>query len=155
MPGALALDLSSHTGWAVEGGPSGVLDLKPYAHDLGRMGYIFHTWLADRLTDGCRALIIERPFIGVASDTAMLPGHLAFVAHTVAYVHATPRFEVAPSSWRKVVLGKGNMKRDDAKKAAIQWCRDHGHSPKDDNEAAALCLLEWWRQTRPDKELAA
>lgn len=150
----LALDLSDRTGWAIEGGPSGVLDLKPYAYDLGRLGYVFHTWLADHL-DGCAALVIERPYVGVASETAMRPGHLAFVAHTVAYVHAVPRFEVAPSSWRKVVLSNGKMSRKEAKAAAIKWALDHGHTPQDDNHADALCLIEWWRQTRPDLEMAA
>lgn len=149
----LALDLSSKTGWAFEGGPSGVLDLKPYAYDLGYMGFVFHKWLADRL-DGCRALIIERPYIGIVSETAMLPGHLAFVAHTVAYAHAVPRYEVSPSVWRKVVFGNGRMKRAEAKAAAMQWCRANGYEPADDNDADARCLIEWWRVTRPDLEAA-
>jgi Holliday junction resolvasome RuvABC endonuclease subunit len=92
-------------------------------------------------------VVIERPFAAGKSDLANLPGHLVFIAHEQAFAWKLAREEVTPGQWRKAVLGSGKMKRTEAKKAALAWCRDRGLSPRDDNAAEALCLLRWFEMT--------
>lgn len=141
----MSLDPSSKTGWALSTGQSGVFDLTD-SLDLGETVWRFQQWLAGKITTHrVRRLIVERPFIITRSESALLPGHLAAAAHAVAHGHEVEREEVSPPTWRKVVLGNGGLSTSEAKKAAIRWCQLNGYKPADDNEAEAICILEYLR----------
>ncbi|MBE0532640.1 MAG: hypothetical protein IH626_17590 [Rhodospirillales bacterium] len=144
---ALALDISSKTGWASSEGRSGVLDLSGHLDDFGKLGFNFRMDLVDLFRDTTPdVVVIERPFAAGKSDLARLPAHLVFVAHETAFGWRIARAEVTPGQWRKAILGNGGMKRTEAKKAALAWCRSRGLSPRDDNEADALAILAWWER---------
>ena len=134
-PGIAALDIAQVTGWACSDLRSGIVDLTHY-EDHATKGMVFEGWLKNEIGH-CSAWIIERP-MGFGSNVYTVNG-LVWTAHMTAKRLNIPRAEVTASTWRKAILGKGNAN----KAAAIKWCRDNGHNPADDNEAEALCILEW------------
>lgn len=134
-PVIAALDIAQKTGWACSNGRSGVVDLTLY-DDHATKGLVFAAWLTNELGYATR-WIIERP-LGFGGNVYTVNG-LVWTAHMTAKQLNIPRFEVQANVWRKMVLGNGNAKKADA----IKWCKDNGHSPEDDNEAEALCILEY------------
>jgi hypothetical protein len=54
-------------------------------------------------------------------------------------------WEVDPRTWRREMFGTGRMKREQAKDAALHYCRRHGWMPPDDNAAEAIMLVQWYR----------
>lgn len=46
-------------------------------------------------------------------------------------------------SWRKAVLGKGNLDRASAKRAAAKVCAWRRWDAKDDDQAEAACIFMW------------
>ena len=140
-----AFDIAQVTGWACSDGRSGIVDLTLY-DDHATKGLVFARWLETELRRAT-LWVIERP-LGFGSNIYTTNG-LVFTAHMTAKRLNIPRAEVTAPVWRKAVLGKGNAKKADA----IKWCRDNGHEPEDDNEAEALCILEW--ALRGPKQVAA
>ncbi len=150
----LTLDISQRVGWAITDGPSGVLDLRPYSLDFGRVGRVFADWLADQFVvhTPIKYVVIERPFSRAWTPAVYQQNGLVFTAHHVAERYDIARREVAPASWRKVVFGNGRMKTAEAKEAAIAFAKSQGVEPEDDNHADAVCLLEWAKKELCDAD---
>ena len=138
----LALDIAKRVGWASPQ-DSGVADFSAL-DDWGELAFKFQDWLHDRLQFcNVKVLVLERPFLAAKSDNAMIPSHMTWTAHQVAYEFSISRCEVPPSTWRKDLLGAA-MRRTEAKAKSVEWCHQHGFDPIDDNEADAICLLNWY-----------
>lgn len=58
-----------------------------------------------------------------------------------AGLHPLPILELHPSSWRKLVYGKGNMKRSVAKETAIKYAEDKGYKVENDDQAESFGLV--------------
>ena len=106
----LALDPGVRTGFASEDGYSGVYDCTPYRADLGSAAALFADWL-EAILPGVTLLAIERPFFHRHAPDASLTEWLIAHAHSVAWQKAIPRTEVAASSVRSWLLGKGLGRR--------------------------------------------
>jgi hypothetical protein len=46
-------------------------------------------------------------------------------------------------TWRKAILGRGDLRTDEAKRAARAYCRLAGWTPQNDDEAEAACIWAW------------
>lgn len=47
-----------------------------------------------------------------------------------------PVFLMAPSQWKKAIIGNGNASKD----AYCEWAKDQGYTFSNDDEAAAICI---------------
>jgi Holliday junction resolvasome RuvABC endonuclease subunit len=96
--------------------------------------------IADR---GIEAVVLEAPLPRQARDTqelARLLIGLAAVAQMVTFeCGLPPAREEFPKNVRKLVLGRGDAKKEHV----MQWCRGMGWNPADDNAGDALALLRW------------
>ncbi len=103
----LALDIATKTGWAsyVDGvTESGVLDLKPYNDDYGKMSEHWTGWLDWAFDEMSPELLV--------CETTLSHGHAAYVliglawdAQHVAFGWKVPRVTVAPSTLKKFITG--------------------------------------------------
>lgn len=146
----LALDVAAQTGWATNHKgivESGMFDCG--TDDLGETGARFRR-LLDDLLPWNEMVVIEAPFsVKRTLQSARCDG-LVMIAHQMSYSARIPRTEVHAGTWRKRILGKGNLKRSEAKKLALIWARAQGFKPKDDNEAEALAILTWALETQAE-----
>ena len=142
----LALDLGSHTGWALhhlDGNiTSGTEHFKPHRFEGGGMRYLrFKHWLTEikACADGVSAIYFEEVRSHMGVDAAHAYG--GFLATLTAWCehHNIPYQGVPVGTIKKHATGKGNAGKDEMIVAA----RARGYSPVDDNEADALALLDW------------
>lgn len=163
----LALDIATKTGWALYGKDmelphhDSVL-LKTPNHDNGTAGnrlrkLILAKHQAFGLTEIIREAVhipapqrIRDPGTGkwtikhkVSPEIVYRLIGLGFIVDCVADELGIPSWDVEKPTWRKEILGRGNLKTDDAKKRATDYCRQHGWHPADDNAAEALCILDY------------
>ncbi|NJM13397.1 MAG: hypothetical protein HC889_17365 [Synechococcaceae cyanobacterium SM1_2_3] len=165
----LALDTSTHTGWAHDVGaddaPSGeveygTLDLSGWRPAVvGRsyvqlLDFVMHKCAAARITH----VIIEKPlnvyahagFQGTKArkdpDLAAALMGFVVVAETAARKAGCQCFTVAPETVRAGFLGRGRGKPKDPKTAVTVACRQMGWKPRDDNQADALAT--WFYSKR-------
>jgi hypothetical protein len=131
----LALDIATKCGWATSDEMSGTKDFTQY-DDFADVAIAFECWLKDEFSHATQ-WVIERPF-GTGTRAYTVNG-MVWTAHKAGRQLDIPRTEIAPSSWRKAVLGNGRAKKADA----IKWCQDQGINTIDDNHAEALCILRW------------
>ncbi len=140
----LALDLATHTGWAV--GPrgrraaaSGVLKL-PAPVSWGAPMCALIDWAADTCTVFDVAEIwleAAMPASRQVNDrSARLAFYLAGAMHTFGYRRDVPIREAHAATVRARVVGNGRAKKDDV----AAWCRAQGYAPADHNAADALAL---------------
>lgn len=55
--------------------------------------------------------------------------------------------DIQPAKWRKEILGNGNLKREEAKKQAVEFAQSLGYEGDSDDEADAICLAEYGIRT--------
>lgn len=146
MKKILALDLGTNTGWALKSDDkvivSGVQCFKPGRFDGGGMRFLqFRRWLSEikNSVDGISEVYFEevRNHCGVDASHAY-GGFLAILTAWCEH-HRVPYQGVPVGTIKKHATGKGNAKKDAMIAAAVAM----GHQPADDNEADALCLLDY------------
>ena len=142
----LALDLRTHTGWALHHMDgtitSGTEHFKPQRFEGGGMRYLrFKRWLTEikQVGDGIAAVYFEEVRRHAGVDAAHAYG--GFLATLTAWCehHQIPYQGVPVGTIKKHATGKGNAGKDEMLAAA----RARGFMPADDNEADALALLHW------------
>jgi hypothetical protein len=142
----LALDLGTHTGWALrqrDGGiASGTQHFAPSRFEGGGMRFLrFKHWLTEikQTADGLDAVFFEEVRRHVGVDAAHAYG--GFLAHLTAWCehHGIPYRGVPVGTIKKHATGKGNAD----KQAMIAFAKIKGFGLADDNEADALALLDW------------
>jgi Holliday junction resolvasome RuvABC endonuclease subunit len=147
----LALDLGSHTGWALHQLDStitsGTEHFKPQRFEGGGMRFLrFKRWLAELLTTSghINAVYFEEVRRHAGVDAAHAYG--GFMGHLTAWCehHNIPYQGVPVGTIKKHATGKGNAGKDEMI-ASVQL---RGHTPCDDNEADALALLHWAIETQ-------
>lgn len=142
----LALDLSTHTGWALgrpfEQPQHGVWELGKMSN-LGRCFSCLAAKLEDAISvhqpDAC---IIEAPLPQQDRDSQQLARlliGLAAVAEMIAFERETPITEQFPKEVRKLVFGTASVD----KTYIVNWCRGQGWPVVNDNDADALVLLRY------------
>lgn len=140
----LSLDLGTTTGWAIcdknKDITSGTISFKPSRFEGGGMRYLrFAKWLEEtqQTFDKIDIVYFEavRRHLGV--DAAHAYG--GFLASLTSWCekNTIPYEGVPVGTIKKFIAGKGNASKEEVITAVV----DHGHSPKDDNEADALALL--------------
>ena len=146
LTAVLALDLGTHTGWALwqadRSITSGTTHFAPQRFEGGGMRYLrFKRWLTEikETTDGLDAVFFEEVRRHAGVDAAHAYG--GFMAHLTAWCehHQIPYQGVPVGTIKKHATGKGNASKADMTAAM----RARGFSPTDDNEADALALLGW------------
>ena len=146
MNSILALDLGTHTGWALrhlDGSIiSGTEHFKPQRFEGGGMRYLrFRRWLTEikQIGDGITAVYFEEVRRHVGVDAAHAYG--GFLATLTAWCehHQIPYQGVPVGTIKKHATGKGNASKDEM----VACARMRGFLPADDNEADALALLHW------------
>lgn len=142
----LALDLGTHTGWALyqrDGTiTSGTEHFTPRRFEGGGMRFLrFKRWLNElrNATGEIHAVFFEEVRRHAGVDAAHSYG--GFMSHLTAWCeqHRIPYQGVPVGTIKKHATGKGNASKEDMVTAA----RKRGHDPGDDNEADALALLHW------------
>ncbi|MBL8419793.1 MAG: hypothetical protein JNK92_04075 [Dechloromonas sp.] len=142
----LALDLGTHTGWAIhqlDGTiTSGTEHFTPKRFEGGGMRYLrFKRWLNEILSSSqhINTVFFEEVRRHAGVDAAHAYG--GFMGHLTAWCeqHNIPYQGVPVGTIKKHATGKGNAGKDEMIAAAIK----RSHAPGDDNEADALALLHW------------
>jgi Holliday junction resolvasome RuvABC endonuclease subunit len=140
----LALDLGTHTGWAIaesDSISSGSQSFQPKRFEGGGMRFLkFKRWLSELKGEGTLVTVYfeeVRRHMGV--DAAHCYG--GFLAVMTAWCEAReiPYQGVPVGTIKKFFTGKGNAD----KTAMVSEARRRGHRVTDDNEADALALLMW------------
>ena len=147
----LALDLGTHTGWALQQRDgtitSGTEQFSPRRFEGGGMRYLrFKRWLNEiRNHSGeINAVFFEEVRRHAGVDAAHAYG--GFMGHLTAWCeqHNIPYQGVPVGTIKKHATGKGNA----SKSEMISAAQARGHAPIDDNEADALALLHWAIETQ-------
>lgn len=146
LPVILALDLGTHTGWAVRDRgnaiTSGTEDFTPHRFEGGGMRYLrFKQWLTElkNTLGGIQAVYFEEVRRHKGVDAAHIYG--GFMAHLTAWCehYGIPYQGIPVGTIKKFVTGSGNAN----KQAVIDAVRKLGFLTADDNEADALALLKF------------
>jgi len=146
LSAVLALDLGTHTGWALRSRDgtvtSGTEHFQPHRFEGGGMRYLrFKRWLAEveRAASVPGAVYFEEVRRHAGVDAAHAYG--GFLAHLTAWCerHGIPYQGVPVGTIKKYATGRGNA----PKAAMIAAVRAKGYAVTDDNEADALALLHW------------
>jgi Holliday junction resolvasome RuvABC endonuclease subunit len=142
----LALDLGSHTGWALhqpDGSiTSGTQNFKPQRFEGGGMRFLrFKRWLTElkACSNGLQAIYFEEVRRHASTDAAHAYGGFLGLLTTFAEHHQIPYQGVSVGTIKKHATGKGNANKD----TMVSAMKSRGHQPVDDNEADALALLHW------------
>ena len=147
----LALDLGTHTGWALhhlDGTiTSGTVQFQPQRFEGGGMRFLrFKRWLNEVLSvsNEINAVYFEEVRRHAGVDAAHAYG--GFLGQLTAWCeqHRIPYLGVPVGTIKKHATGKGNASKDDM----IAAVRARGFHPSDDNEADALALLAWAIETQ-------
>ena len=142
----LALDLGTHTGWALRGRDgtvtSGTERFQPGRFEGGGMRYLrFKRWLTelDLDAEGLEAVFFEECRRHAGVGAAHVYG--GFLAHLTAWCESlyVPYQGVPVGTIKKHATGLGNAN----KAAMVAAMRAKGYAVHDDNEADALALLHW------------
>lgn len=101
-------------------------------------------FFAERLRDDPPGLVVVERVVppsaqmgATSHDTTMLTIGLFAIVCGLVRCKGIPLATVASQTWRKSFLGKGNIKRDEAKKAAREVCKRMGWTATTDDEADA------------------
>ena len=146
----LALDLGTHTGWALRSRDgsisSGVEDFTATRFSSGGMKFLlFKKWLEDlqMAVGGIDVLYFEEVRRHLGVDAAHCYGAFMGQLTTFCETHHIPYQGISVSVIKKFATGKGNSGKDEMMAAA----QAAGFQPKDDNEADALHLLRYVLET--------
>ena len=142
----LALDLGTHTGWALrstEGAiTSGTQHFRPQRFEGGGMRYLrFKRWLTElkAVTGDIDEIYFEEVRRHLSTDAAHAYGGFLAVLTSWCEHHHIAYQGVPVGTIKKHATGAGNAD----KAAMISAMREKGFAPADDNEADALALLAW------------
>lgn len=134
----LALDCATRTGWARSDKQSGVWDLSSFT-DYAERARMLCAHVQRQIVENRPNLIaLEKP-LGVSGRATYLLNGLVMAAEMTAQSNGVPRLMVAVGTWRKAILGSGRASKADA----MRWAIAHGYLPASDDEAEAVCILEW------------
>ena len=142
----LALDLGTHTGWALRGRDgtvtSGTVHSEPGRFEGGGMRYLrFKRWLTelDLTAEGLEAVSFEEVRRHAGVDAAHAYG--GFLAVLTAWCeHGYVAYQGVPvGTIKKHATSLGNA----SKAAMVTAMQAKGYRVGDDNEADALALLHW------------
>jgi len=142
---ALALDLGTTTGWALQSSgitTSGRLSLKSSRFDGGGMRYLrFRCWLEQLQIDvgPIGAVYFEEVRRHAGTDAAHVYGGLLAVLTAWCEEHLVAYQGVPVGTIKRFITGKGNAD----KAAVIAAVQAKGFAPTDDNEADAIAILLW------------
>ena len=147
----LAIDAGFRTGYGLLGGGidplSGSLAIAGSSENLGQALEDFREKVATLIFDHApHVVVIAAPFISrKATPQALRPLFAMYgEVERVAFVHATPCFEVDEPRARRALLGEflpGKSK--DIKAAIVQACHDRGWPCTDDHAGDALCVAAY------------
>lgn len=147
----LALDLGTHTGWALQHPDgaitSGTEQFRPQRFEGGGMRFLrFKRWLNELLTatDHINAVFFEEVRRHAGVDAAHAYGGFMGLLTAWCEHHNIPYQGVPVGTIKKHATGKGNAGKDEM----VSSVRRRGHDPVDDNEADALALLHWAVETQ-------
>nr|WP_184047360.1 hypothetical protein [Roseospira visakhapatnamensis] len=146
-PGAiLALDLGTHTGWALARGDGSIVSgTEQFRQDRwsgGGMPYLrFRHWLGEVAETSGGLGLVTFEEVRAHAGTAAAHAYGGFLATLTAWAEgvSVPYEGVPVGTIKRFATGKGNA----SKAAVIEAMRRAGFAPKDDNEADALALLRW------------
>ena len=145
-PAILALDLGTHTGWALRGRDgaitSGTISFRPGRFEGAGMTFLrFRGWLEEiaGLARGLDTVVFEEVRRHAGTTAAHIYG--GFLAHLTAWCEheRVPYRGVPVGTITRHATGTGNA----VKEAVIAAMTAKGHAPADDNEADALAILHW------------
>jgi len=154
----LALDLASETGFAIgEPGQLPRIGSLRFAAAGATHPAIYSaamSWIARTIREEAIVrVVVETPLnpnfktgftnIGTIRLLMGLAAVMEGAAHKLGVWHIE---EIAVMTWRKHVLGKGNIKGPAAKKMVLRLCRDLGMEPRNNNESDAAGL--WFAATK-------
>ena len=146
LPVFLALDLGTHTGWALRARDgtitSGTISFRPGRFEGAGMTFLrFRGWLEEiaGLAHGLDTVVFEEVRRHAGTTAAHVYG--GFLAHLTAWCEheRVPYRGVPVGTIKRHATGKGNA----GKEAVIAAMTAKGHAPADDNEADALAILHW------------
>lgn len=149
----LALDLGTHTGFAVGVAAepsaviSGVMDFSPGKFSGGGMRYVkFEAWLAKIIADtGANEVVFEGVRRHIGTDAAHIYGGFLAALSAFCEKRALPYAGVPVQTIKKWATGKGNAGKPLMISTVVGW----GYTGvTDDNQADAICLLHQWISTR-------
>ena len=146
LPVILALDLGTHTGWALRARDgtiaSGTIEFRNDRWQGGGMRFLrFKHWLTEtRATVGdISAVFYEEVRAHAGVDAAHVFGGMLAILTAWCEHHSIPYEGVPVGTIKRHATGKGNA----GKEAVIAAMKAKGHTPADDNEADALAILHW------------
>ena len=145
----IAFDLATQTGWA-RYAPAGTIRFgsfrMPYTGPaVGLFLTVFRERIAELIEEGPDVIVFETPWVGskTSQDTARklmcLAGFLEFECHQFDI----RCFEVNNAAVRKFFCGKGRAPRLEIKALVMNACLARGWSPRNDDEADALAVLDF------------
>lgn len=142
----LALDLGSHTGWALRSASgaisSGTNHYRPGRFEGAGMAFVrFGGWLDEVSRHGGPLASVVFEEVRAHAGTLAAQVYGGFLAHLTAWCErkAVPYLGVPVATIKRHATAKGNASKDEV----IAAMRARGFAPGDDNEADALALLEW------------
>lgn len=145
-PVILALDLGTHTGWALQDHDgiivSGIEEFRADRWQGGGMRFLrFKHWLTETkasvgLID---AILFEEVRAHSGVDAAHVYGGMLGILTAWCEHHGIAYEGVPVGTIKRFITGKGNA----SKEAVIAAVTARGYHPSDDNEADALALLLW------------
>ena len=139
----LALDLGTHTGWALHTDGTVLYDtavFRPGRYQGGGMRYVqFRSDLAIHHQVGLDAVYFEEVRRHAGVTAAHVYGGFLAVLSAYCEQHNIPYAGVPVGTIKRHWTGKGNA----SKAAMIAAARARGYEPSDDNQADALALLDY------------
>lgn len=156
MVNVLTLDLGANTGWALslQGKTlSGTINFKNDRFQGGGMRFLrFRMWLEEIASSVINAVYFEEVRRHLGVDAAHAYGGYLGVLTSWCEERKIPYEGVPVGTIKKFATGKGNASKNEV----VNFARECGYQPKDDNEADALALLEYvsaFLLKRPNKKL--
>jgi hypothetical protein len=169
----VALDIATHMGWALLDPQSperpflGSIRFPSDVEEIGRAAESLRVFLADRhqMHGGLTHIVFEAQHVagtkkrtlpdGTKVETGgmnmkVLERLLGLAAMTEWFAHRVGAqcYKVHIGTWRKHAFGNGHMKRAEAKQRAMEECRALGFDPRNDNEAEAFFILDYYVNLR-------
>jgi hypothetical protein len=116
--------------------------------EIGRAAEALRCFLAERhqMHGGFTDIVFEAQHVAGKMDMNVLHRliGLATMAEWFAHRIGARCYTVPIGSWRKHAFGNGHMKRDEAKRRAMEECRALGFDPSNNNEAEAFFVLDYY-----------
>ena len=142
----LALDLGTHTGWALHSRDgvitSGIVTFRPGRFEGAGMTFLrFRGWLEEiaGIAHGLDTVVFEEVRRHAGTTAGHVYGGFLAILSSWCEHERVPYQGVPVGTIKRHATGKGNA----GKEAVISAMKAKGHAPADDNEADALAILHW------------